>query len=132
MKKTILEVYALAVCFAAIVCSVIVLGIAIFDVIQIMKPEFTMNSHEYNRHQSNNAFWERSGACDNKDKEKQRPNEEELTKRRLASFQQTIKTEQRAALQSITIATIILIIDIILFLIHWKIAQRAREANSTT
>ncbi len=47
MKKSILEIYALAVCFAAIVCSAIALGFAIYNVIEIMNPEFTMSAHEY-------------------------------------------------------------------------------------
>ncbi len=56
MKKSILEIYALSVCFVTLVCFVIVLGIGIYDLIQISNPEFTLNPHEYERHQSNEAF----------------------------------------------------------------------------
>ena len=56
MKKSILEIYALAVCFVALVCFVIALGIGVYDLIQIANPVFTINAYEYDRHQSNEAF----------------------------------------------------------------------------
>lgn len=130
MKKTILEIYALAVCFATIVCFVVALGIALYDVIEISNPEFTLISHEYNRHQSNAAFWN-SYQCgyDKKDKEMQRPSDEELTRQRLDSYQQAVKSERRDAFQSLTRSSIILVIDIFIFLVHWRVARRARETN---
>ena len=133
MKKSILEVYALAVCFATIVCFVISLGVAIYDIVRIANPEFTLSSHEYKRHQSNDAFWDSyKSRYDNKDKELNRPIEEDLTKQRTASYQQEIKSEKRNGYQSITISSIVLIIDIVVFLIHWLIARRARATNSVT
>ena len=56
MKKSILEIYALAVCFVALACFVIALGIGVYDLIQIANPVFTINAYEYDRHQSNEAF----------------------------------------------------------------------------
>ena len=91
MKKYILEIYALAVCFAIIGCFVIALGIALFDVIQIANTEFTLSSHEYNRHQSNEAFWNNCNQYDNDKKDKKRPSDEELTKRRLESYTRPYK-----------------------------------------
>ena len=133
MKKSILEVYAMAVCFATIVCFVVALGIGIYDIVRIANPEFTLSSYEYNRHQSNNAFWE-SYKCkyENKDKESKRPSEEDLTKQRQTSYQQEIKAEKRSGAQSLTIASIVILIDIVVFFIHWMIARRAREANIST
>jgi hypothetical protein len=132
MKKSILEIYALAVCFATVVCFVIALGVALFDVIQIAKPAFTLNSQEYNRHQSNDAFWNNYGQYDPDKKDKKRPADEELTKRRLDSYQQVLQSERRDAFQGITKAVIIIIIDIVFFMAHWRIARRAREANTAT
>ncbi|MEW6714784.1 MAG: hypothetical protein AB1306_06815 [Nitrospirota bacterium] len=133
MKKSILEVYALAVCFATIVCFVIALGVTVYALVCIVNPEFTLSSYEYNRHQSNDAFWDSyKDKYENKDKELQRPSEEDLTKQRTASYPQAIKSERRDGTQSLTIASIILVIDVVVFLIHWLIARRAREANIVT
>jgi hypothetical protein len=81
VKKSILEVYALAVCFATIVCFVVALGIALYDLVKILNPEFALSSYEYKRHQNNDEFW-RSYQCsyENRGKEIQRPSEEILTK----------------------------------------------------
>ena len=129
MKKSILEIYALAVCFAAIVCFVITLGISTYDIVEIVNPEFTMSSYAYNRHQSNDAYWKSGDNCGEDDKKGQRPADEELTKQRLASYQQSIKSEQRDAFQSFIQSLIILIIAVIVFLIHWRLARRSRESN---
>lgn len=130
MKKSILEIYALAVCFATVVCFVVAAGIAIYNAIEIITPEFTLSAHEYNRHQSNDAFWKNcDNSYDNDKKENKRPPEEELTKRRLESYQQVIKSERRAAFQSLTKTAIVIILDIIFFVAHWRIARRARESN---
>lgn len=132
MKKSILEIYALAVCFATIVCFVVALGIALYDVIQITNPEFTLSSYEYNRHQSNDAFWNNCKQYDSKEKDKKRPPENELTKRRMESYRQAVQSERRDAFQGITMAIIILLIDIVFFVVHWRIARRARESSTAT
>lgn len=36
MKKTLLEIYALAVCFVTVVCFAVALGIGVYGVIQII------------------------------------------------------------------------------------------------
>jgi len=129
MKKTILEIYALAVCFATIVCFAIVLIIGTYDLIRITNPEFTLGSCEHNQHQSNDAFWESKHRYDPEGKEKKRPPEETLTKQRLESYRKVIESEKREAFQSLTLILIILIVDIVIFWVHWRIARRARAAN---
>jgi hypothetical protein len=131
VKKSILEVYALAVCFATIICFVVALGIALYDLVKISTPEFTLSSHEYKRHQNNDEFWN-SYQCsyENRGKEIQRPSEEVLTKQRLESYPLTIGAQRRDAFQSLTTSTIVLIIDIVVFLVHWQIARRARETSA--
>ena len=133
MKKSLLEIYALAVCFATIVCFVIALGVAIYSVVEIINPEFTLNSYQYNRYQSNDAYWlSRVGDYRNKEKEMQRPSEDELTKQRTEGYRLAIISEKRDGYQGFTKATIILLIDIVAFFIHWRIARRARETNMAT
>lgn len=129
MKKSILEIYALAVCFATVVCFVIALGVSIYDAIRIANPEFTINSYEYNRHQSNDAYWKSAYRCSIDDKKEQRPSDEELTKQRLASYQRVTKSELRYAFQSLAQNMIALVMAIVLFLVHWRLARRARETN---
>ena len=131
MKKTILEVYALAVCFVTVTCFVICLGIGAYSVIQIANPEFTMNTYQYEKFQSNDSFWDcNSGGnyCSDEDKKRQRPGEDELTKKRQSAFASAIKSEQRDGSQTIVKMLIIILIDIVVFYTHWAIARRARAS----
>lgn len=122
MKRTLVEVYALAICFVTLVCFLVSLGIGIYDLIQIMNPKFTISSYQYDRHQSNEAFLERWP------KEKPRPGGEELTRLREESYQATLRSEKRGAVQSLTQVLIIIFIDIVVFVVHWYMAKRLRAA----
>ena len=80
MKKTIIEIYALAVCFVAVICLVISLGIGLYDLVEISNPEFTISSHEYKKYQTNESFM--NNDCGEK-KEVSLDKEEEITKKRM-------------------------------------------------
>ena len=54
--KSKLEMYALAVCFASVVCLVISFGVAGYAVFKIAAPEISMNKYVYDRFQTNEAF----------------------------------------------------------------------------
>jgi len=133
MKKTILEIYALAVCFATIVCFVVALGFLVYDVAQIINPEFTLGSYEHEQHASNDAFWNShimpADPWEDRAKERPRPPEHELTKQREESHRQSLRYEQRNASQSLVQSTIIILIDSIVFMMHWRVARRARETT---
>ena len=120
MKRSLVEVYALAVCFVTLVCFVIALGIGIYDLIQIVNPEFTISSYTYDRHQSNEAFLK------NWTKDKPIPQGDELTRLREESYQAALRSESRGAIQSLTMVFIIILIDLVVYIIHWYVAKRAR------
>ncbi|GEM_PF-395399 len=134
MKKSILEIYALAVCFVALVCFVIVLGIGVYDLIQITSPEFTINVYEYERHQSNEAFRGSPGialrgiAPGIPVEPTERP-EEEVTQQREESYQAALRSERRQGMQSLIRIVIILVIDVLVFVPHWLLARRRRAAS---
>lgn len=120
MKRNLVEVYALAVCFVTLVCCVVALGFGIYDLIRIANPEFTLNSHQYERHQSNESF------SSNWPQNKPVPEDEKLTKLREDSYRALLRTEKRDGVQSLAWSLIIILIDIIVFAIHWLMAKRAR------
>ncbi len=135
MKKPILEIYALAVCFVALVCLIIALGIGVYDLIQIANPEFTINAYEYQRYQSNEAFGrspriEMRGVAPGVPIEPTEPSEEELTSQREESYQAALRSERRQAGQSLTMIAIVLVIDVLVFLPHWLLARRRRAVST--
>ncbi len=46
MKKTLMEIYALAVCFASMICISISSGTIVYDLAQIAYPEITIDSYK--------------------------------------------------------------------------------------
>jgi hypothetical protein len=120
VKRSLLEVYALAICFVALACFTIALGIGLYDIIQIGSPRFTIAAHQFSKHQSNDAFtrdWP---------KDKVLPSDEEREKRRLESYRIALQVEQRDGVQGLTKVVLVVLIDVIVFLIHWRIARRER------
>ncbi len=120
MKKSLLELYALAVCFVSLVCFVIVLGQGIYDLIEITNPEFTLEAYEYKKHQSNEAFFFGKGRLE----------VEEPTKQRKESYQAALRAEQREGAQSLTMNAIVLVINGLVFVLHWLLARRVRVASA--
>jgi len=135
MKKSVLEMYALAICFVTLICFVIALGIGIYNMIRIVNPEFTLSAYEYERHQSNRAFrgfsgielrMELRGLAPARPAEISEPSDEELTRQREQSYQNVMRAEQRRGTQSLTMVGIVIFIDLMVFAVHWLLARKAR------
>jgi hypothetical protein len=125
-----LEIYALSVCFAAVIGLVISIGIAGYSLFEIAAPELTMSAYTYNKYQSNDAFWRSKETCYEKDKPKVRPSEEELTKQRLDAFASEVRGEQRGGVQTLIRCFMFILVSGIALLIHWKIAKKTRETST--
>ncbi|MCP4489398.1 MAG: hypothetical protein GY820_19115 [Gammaproteobacteria bacterium] len=133
MKKTVLEIYALAVCFFAVACFVIALGLIIWNGIELSFPEFTINQRPYECHQTNERYKEcfsSNQKYTRKENPEVFPTGESLTSARELSYSNIIKSEQRQALQGIVKKIIIILIDLLVFFIHWRLAKHSRENYS--
>jgi len=124
MKKSLLEIYALAVCFVTVICFAIVLGIGLYDILEMSNPEMTIKSYQYQRHQTNEAFTR------NKSKKFVKRSESEITEIREKSYSVALKAEQRDGIQSFIRVLIIMLINVIIFLIHWRLGKYAREPST--
>lgn len=124
MKKSLLEIYALAVCFVTVICFAIVLGIGLYDILEMSSSEMTIKSYQYQKHQSNEAFTR------NWSKKRVKRSEAEITKIREKSYSVALKAEERDAIQSFIRVLIIMLIGIIIFLIHWRLGKYAREPST--
>jgi hypothetical protein len=131
LKKSILEVYAMAVCFVCVLCFVVSAGLAMYGLVGMANPEFTMSSWTYGQHQTNDAFvagppeFPRIGEGEQR---RERPPEAELTQKRVDSFARAIASERRASAQTVVKTVIVMLIDLLVFLFHWYVGRRARES----
>ncbi len=128
MKKNMLEVYALAVCFVTVVCAVVASGIGLYALLSIAKPEFTLPAYQYQRFQTNESF--NSSECAEGNKKKL--TDEEITKKRISGYAIALKNEQRESVQSFVKVAIVLALDAFVFLLHWRLARRSRETVNVT
>ncbi len=136
MKKTLLEIYALLICFGAVVCFSIWIGIGTYSLVGVFSPELTVNSWVYEKHQSNDRFWKGKSDLANPflgrektTKVPERPIEDILTKNRLESYQQALKIEVRDNKQTLLQTVIIIVICMLLFFAHWRLAKSTKIRN---
>lgn len=95
--RTPIQIYALSVCFMAILCFIITLGIALYDIVQIVNPEFTYSPPEFIV--------------------------SPIPKPGTSEYQEALETEKNRASRSLVQTSIILVIDLGVFYFHWKIAN---------
>lgn len=130
MRKSLVEIYALAVCFFTVACFVVVLGMTAWNVVELSAPEFTISSNTYEAHLTDEKYRDSLIRRHRYGAEKYAPPEADLlTKKREESWKSEIRGEQRRALQSLVKNIIILVIDIFVFMVHWIIARRSREKH---
>ncbi len=103
-NRTPIQIYALVVCFAALLCFVIALGIAIYDVVQIAAPEFTYTAEPYIS--------------------------DALSTPGTPEYENGVQNERKAATKSLVQASIILLIDLGVFAFHWKIANQTAQQKT--
>ena len=133
MKKTVLEVYAMAVCFVTVVCFVVASAIALYAVLGMARPEFTMPAHTYESFLSNDAyyqFYEGSRVArvfPGREKENAvRPPEATLTRLRTEAFARAVLMEARDNTQTLVKSLLVMLVDALVFAAHWMLARRSR------
>jgi len=128
--KSKLEIYALSVCFAAMICLVISSGIGGYAIVRIFNPELTMSSYKYDQYQTNDAYWSGHSYRDTTEKTQiNRPTKEELTAKRLESFSIAINGEKRQGVQTLIGSFIFLLVGLVTLLIHLIVAKKSRTKN---
>jgi hypothetical protein len=125
VKRSLIEIYALAVCFVTVTCFAIASGIALYDFVQIAVPEITLHSYIYERHQTNEAF---RTAPQGTTESIAGLSEDQLTKRREESYKSALNAERRDGWQSLLRMAIVMLVDLIFFAVHWLLAKRVRES----
>lgn len=149
MKRSLIEIYALAVCFVTMLAATIALGIALWDVVQIAKPDFTINNFSYENHQDNESFdadgcaeYANPGAAasaavaeatgsGSRGRCLRQYTESEITERREASWARALGNEQRQGFQSLVRCLIFILVVLVAFALHWRMARRERQDSAT-
>jgi len=125
MKKTILEIYALAICFVAIIFLIINISDGVYNIIGMVNPDLTMSSFTYDPLQSNERYREK---CCEDDKSKK--TNEEIARLREEAYKIELRSEARDSLQKAIKNLIYVLLSGIVLFGHWKLSRSARESNT--
>ncbi|MBV1876513.1 MAG: hypothetical protein KUG79_02610 [Pseudomonadales bacterium] len=138
------RIYALAVCFSAMICLTVTSGIVVYDVVQISFPEFTMNAHHYESLQSNQRFRQgtypgmgavminRAGypqAMPGSEKPPEPLTDAQITELRIQALAQAVDNSRHNSINSLIRMAIVLMVSGLVFFIHWRLAQKLEQAG---
>ena len=124
MNRSSLEVYAYVVCVLALICGVIVLGLFSYNIVRVLAPSFTLSEWQVISVSSNEEFKKSYG------KDVSLPQEEDkITQLREQKHRLLISLERQRGFQNLVFQGIILIINTVVFIIHWKIGRRKSSQN---
>lgn len=126
-KRTFLELYALAVCFINVLIGSIAVGVIFYGVVSVASPELTLSAWQYSNYQSNDNFIASRADTDNLINKFESMSEQEINHKRNQAYRIVLAAERRKGLQNIVQFLIVLLIQIVLFIIHWKLAKRKRQ-----
>lgn len=141
------RIYALAVCFATILCIAISTGIGLYDIVQISFPKLTMESYLYQNLQSNENFRRspllynprglypiminergmsiaRANSIPDSTMKETPLTDEEVTARREVQLAVAIDNVRHDAQRSLVQILVILLVSGPLFFIHWRFARK--------
>lgn len=114
MGRSLIQLYALSVCFASLMCLVVALGLAMYDLVRISAPGFTVQ--EYMLWHSDEHF-----LMYHPDKKDLPPAERAALREEYR--QSALSAERRSAQQRFVFESIIILIDIVVYAVHWRIAR---------
>ena len=139
MNNMLTKIYALLVCFVAVVCITVTTGMGLYELVKLVRPQLTLNPYQYQQLQSNEAYrptqYPRArlinpyggvpGPPPEPSLQNQRPKTDaEIEALRKAELQRLISNERRMATASLIRLLIVLLVTCPLFYIHWRIARR--------
>ena len=128
MKTNIFLIYAYLVCFVTLSCGAIFTGIILYDIVEISVPEFMMSEVDKQKYLDEQNYIENKKIQpDDKKNTHEIYSDEEITEIRTWDYKSAIDRERNNAIKSIIQSLIILVIDLVLFFVHWRVAERARE-----
>ncbi|MBF0427192.1 MAG: hypothetical protein HQL66_15375 [Magnetococcales bacterium] len=147
MVKSIVEKYALTVCFFSLLVFTISLNTIAYDLVVAAHPAFGFNRFSHPDLVSNDAFWKhkessivgenalwerKASPCSLllQDVKPIRPSESLLTKQRQEALTKVAETERGDRGRAIVKESVVLLISAGVFAIHWLIARRVRDAAS--
>jgi len=124
MFKIFVNIYALTVNLFTLICFMVAFGIGIFDIIQIINPEFTLSYEEHLQNTQSHIVYENHQNPDGSLVELPSKTDRE-------KYQSGLVLEVHIAKKSLTLVNIIALICVGMYIAHWQLAKRMGMHQST-
>jgi hypothetical protein len=133
MKKTVFEIYSSLVCFVAIVCCSVWLGMGLYGLVGVLEPEITLDKWSYEMYQPDKypssllaepLMLESPEVIEIKKPEPFLPkSDKQIAEERLVNYQLALKSEIRKNKQTLFKSLIAVFICLPLFFLHWRFVR---------
>ncbi|MCA9506790.1 MAG: hypothetical protein KC505_00025 [Myxococcales bacterium] len=127
LKKTLGEFYALGICLIATIAMAISIMVGLWSGIEVAFPYFTLSGHELVCHQNDEKYADCYSDRFVYTREKDPivfPSGKQLTNKREQSLQQALFEKQHNAKTKIAVVSIIFLVSMLSFLIHWRMRKQ--------
>ena len=130
MPRTVLQIYAAAVCFVSVGALAIALGIVFYSATAVINPSFTLNPMSVPLYDIPQVAFAPMPADGSRGSGTMgaavlpQPSDEEVAKRRAAALETAMRNELTTSKQSMLRWSIAAVISGFLFLAHWRILHR--------
>ncbi len=124
MVKKFTIIYALTVSLLALVCFMVALGVGIFDIIEIINPEFSLSYEEHLQYTQSPIVYENHQVANGSLVEL--PSKSDRQK-----YQTALVLQVHRAKKSLILVSIISTICVGMYTAHWQLAKRMGTPQST-
>lgn len=123
MRRSLLEIYALTVCFASVMFLIVTVAMCLNEGVRMAAPSATVSGWTYERSLSDEAFlstWP---------KERPHPDASTLPRLRSEAFRSALDSERHDGLKSFLQSLMYTIVASVVFCLHWTLARRERRRS---
>jgi hypothetical protein len=126
VKKNLLEVYALAACFASMICLVVAAPMCLYEFVQFVAPSVTVSGYAYEQSKSDEQFlqtWPQGRPA---------PEPSTIARLRREALESGLRSERHDGLRSFLQSLMYTITAGLVFSLHWRLAERERAKAAAT
>ncbi|MDG2018609.1 MAG: hypothetical protein P8J25_04095 [Porticoccaceae bacterium] len=133
MKNPLLEIYSSLVCFVAIVCCSVWLGMGLYGLVGVLEPKITLDKWSYEMYQPDQYpssllaepfILESPEVIEIKNPEPFLPkSDKQIAEERLVNYQLALKSEIRKNKQTLFKSLVAVFICLPLFIFHWRFVR---------
>lgn len=120
VRKNLLEIYALTVCFASVMFLIVTVAMCLYEAVRITAPSATVAGWTYERSLSDEAF------LSNWPQGRPVPEASTLARLRTDALRSALDSERHSGVNSLLQSLMYAIVAGVVFWLHWRLARRER------